>query len=202
LHTRLLRCQIDSNFQQIQYAPGITVRCRSQSLRSGWSKGYGPVAKAAQGIMQRLLDDAQQVGILQRAQQVDTGAGEQGIVQFKGRILGGSTHEDQRPIFHMGQKRILLALVEAVHFIDKQHSAKAIDALASLGTLDSGTNVLDACQHCRKALEVSATGLRQHAGQGCLADAWGGPTESWSAAVRAGSPPPAACRRPADAPGL
>ena len=52
--------------------------------------------------MQRLLDHAQQIGIVKGAQQIDSRSRQQRIVQFERRILGGGTDEVMKEIVGRG----------------------------------------------------------------------------------------------------
>jgi hypothetical protein len=51
---------------------------------------------------------------------------EQGVVQLERGVFRGGTDKNQGAVFDVGQERILLRLVEAMHFVDKQDGAAAI----------------------------------------------------------------------------
>jgi hypothetical protein len=70
----------------------------------------------------------------------------------------------------MGQKRILLALVEAMHLVDEDHRAAALRA-RRLRPLDRIADVLDAAENRRHGDELGIKGVGHEAGQRRLADA-------------------------------
>ena len=70
----------------------------------------------------------------------------------------------------MGQKGILLGLVETMHFVHEQHRAAALSQ-ANLGLLHRGTDILDPGQYCRKGNKRRIHCLGQNQGQGGFARA-------------------------------
>ena len=61
-----------------------------------------------------------------RFEHVHSTARQQRRVEFERRVLGGGAHEDDHAAFDEGQERILLGLVEAMHFIDEKHAATTL----------------------------------------------------------------------------
>ena len=58
---------------------------------------------------------------IERFQHIDPRPRQQCVVDLEGRVFGGRADENQRAILDVGQKGVLLRLVEAMHFIEKQH---------------------------------------------------------------------------------
>ena len=50
-------------------------------------------------------------------------AGKQGRIDFKRGVFGGCANEGDHAALHMGQKGVLLRLVEAMHLINEQRRA-------------------------------------------------------------------------------
>ena len=74
---------------------------------------------ALQGPVEKLL----QVGDVERFEHIDLTAGEERAYDFERRVFGRGTDEGHRAVFYGAQQRVLLRLVEAVYFIDKQDGA-------------------------------------------------------------------------------
>jgi hypothetical protein len=80
----------------------------------------------------------------------------------------------------MRQKRILLAFVKPVHFVNKHQRAQAL-MLRQLRFFNCLTNVLDATQHRADAQELGIKGIGHQTGDGGFSYAWRAPQ---NAAVR------------------
>ena len=86
-------------------------------------------------------------------------------------ILSGGTDQGQQATLDMGQKAILLGLVETVDFIDEEDGLPAILVSNRLTLLDNPADVLDPGEHGRKEDKVGLTQPGQQSGQGGLAGA-------------------------------
>ena len=75
-----------------------------------------------QGTFQKSSD----VVWLQRFQDKNPGAGEQGGVDFKGGVFRCGSNQDDVTVFDPWQKRILLGLVETMDLVDKQQGASTV----------------------------------------------------------------------------
>ncbi|MNI57209.1 hypothetical protein D3C73_1122580 [compost metagenome] len=102
---------------------------------------------------------------------VDAGAGEQGVVEFERRVFRGRADENQRAVFDIRQERILLGLVEAVHFVDEQDRPPAVLRGLLLGDFHRLADFLHPGQDCRDGFEVGVRDFRQQPRQGGLAHA-------------------------------
>ena len=58
--------------------------------------------------------------VIQAAQNQNLKARQQGGVEFERRILGGGANQDDRSIFDIGKKTVLLGPVEPVDLVDEQ----------------------------------------------------------------------------------
>jgi hypothetical protein len=68
-------------------------------------------------------------------------------IDLKGGVLGGGTDEGQQTRLDMGQKSILLRLVESVHLIHKNKgSFTRLRLLKGFGLLDRFADVFDTAQ--------------------------------------------------------
>ncbi len=100
---------------------------------------------------------------IQRLEHIDARARQQGVIDFKRRILRGRTDENQRPILDVGKKRILLRLVEAMHLVEKQNRVARAAQAARL--LDHRADVLDSRLHRRQSDEFRMRSLGHQARQ-------------------------------------
>ena len=102
-------------------------------------------------------------------------ARQQRAVDLEGRVFGCRTDERHQPLLDIGQKRILLRLVEAVNFIDEKDGVAARLRKCRLGTGDRIADVLDSGQHRRQGDKVGIECVGHQSRQGRLADAGGSP---------------------------
>jgi hypothetical protein len=122
-----------------------------------------------------------QVRLAQRLQHVDHGARQQGRIHLERGVFGGGAYEGEKAAFHMRQKRVLLAFVEAVHLVDKHDGAPPALGLPDAGLLHGFADVLDAAQHGGDGDEVRVKAAGHEPRDGGLAHT-GRPPED--AAVR------------------
>src|SRR5690606_17033981 len=106
--------QVGGVLQQVEQAPAIAVGGGQQDLQAFFRQLQASGAQAPL-LAQGALHQPAQRRLVQAAQHIDASPGQQRIVQLEGRVLGGGADEDQGAVFHVGQKGVLLALIEAVH---------------------------------------------------------------------------------------
>ena len=70
----------------------------------------------------------------------------------------------------MRKKRILLAFIETVNFIDKQQGVAPFAALAVFRPLNNETDILYTAENGRNGLKAEITEVGQQAGEGGLTD--------------------------------
>jgi hypothetical protein len=117
------------------------------------------LAEAALGVAERAFDQAGQVRGGERLQQVDARPRKQCGVEFERRVLGGRADEHQRAVLDEWQERVLLRLVEAMHFVEEQHRRRAALAPRRARLFDGLANVLDAGNDRRQRDEMRFAGL-------------------------------------------
>ncbi|MNF98103.1 hypothetical protein D3C84_809510 [compost metagenome] len=110
-----------------------------------------------------------QCRFVEALEHIDPRAGEQGVVELERRVFRGRADENQRAVFDIRQERILLGLVEAVHFIDEQNRAPAILRGLLLGNFHRLANFLHASQYRRHRFEMRLGHFRQQPRQGGFA---------------------------------
>ena len=103
-------------------------------------------AVAARFVVHRLSENLFDILSRQRFEQINARTGKQRRVQLKRRVFGGRPNEEDRAVFNMRQEGILLALVEAMDFVDKKNGAASGVAVLTR-TLDSLTDLLHAGRH-------------------------------------------------------
>ncbi len=169
--------------QQLQIVEGlapVAIYRLGQCLFDAGGKGKGRIIKTA-GILHRLIDHGEDILLLQSLEQIDPGPGEQRVVEFERRVLGGRTDEGDGAIFDVGQKHILLALVETVHLVHEQDGAHPAPAVL-LGLVDGGADLLDAGGDRREPLDLGLAVVGHQFGQRGLAGA-GRPPKDHGVAV-------------------
>ncbi len=92
-------------------------------------------------------------------------------------ILGRRADERDQPLLDERQKRILLRLVEAVHFVDEENRVPAGLLQIELGAIHRFAYVLDAREHRRERDEFRVERLRHQPRERRLADAGRAPQD-------------------------
>ena len=187
--------QVGGGFQQIQHAPRIAVRGRQQQIarRRHRSAGAAPPSPARRSASAR-SSNLPRSSAVERLQHIDARPRQQRVVDFERRVLGGGADEDQRAVLDVGQKGVLLRLVEAMHLIEKQHRVARAAQAARL--LDHRADILDAGQHGRQRDEFAHVRRWRPGAPSVVLPVPGGPHRiiecGWpdSSARRSGAPAP------------
>ena len=87
-------------------------------------------------VLERAVQQFRYIPGIKGLEHVRTGARQQGVVQGEGRVFGGGADENQRAVLDKGQERILLGLVEPVHFIEEQHRRPVVVGANHLCVID------------------------------------------------------------------
>ncbi|MNS24541.1 hypothetical protein D3C72_563900 [compost metagenome] len=162
--------QVRGVFQQIEQAPAIAIGGRQQHLEAFIAEGQVALAQAPL-FGQRTLHQFAQGRFVEALEHVDAGAGEQGVVEFERRVFRGRADENQRAVLDIRQERVLLGLVETMHFVDEQNGAAAVLRGLLLGDFHRLTDLLDPGQHRRDRFEVRVRDFREQSRQGGFAHA-------------------------------
>jgi hypothetical protein len=113
----LLRGRHGQCLQRVEQAPRIAVGVRHQALNrfifDSWKCAF----------WHWLLPQFASNRSVKRLQHIHRRTRQQGRVDFERRVLGGGADEGEQAAFDMRQKGVLLALVEAVHLVDKHDGA-------------------------------------------------------------------------------
>ena len=102
------------------------------------------------GALQKLLES---VGV-QTVQHKHLASGQQRRVQLKRRILGGGADQNNRAVFHIGQKTVLLRLVKTMDFVDKQQRALPLCRPAILRILKNPLQIGHAGKNRRNLFKI------------------------------------------------
>src|SRR4030067_835900 len=108
-------------------------------------------------------------------QNIHLAAGQQWRDHFKRGILGCSADQSDCAILDVGQKSILLGLIEAVNLIDEQNSSLVIEFSVFSGP---GYDLLDLFDHGsnrREEYKIRIGGLGNNVCQSSLAASWRAP---------------------------
>ena len=124
---------------------------------------------------QRAVEEFEDLFGGKRVKDEDFAPGQQRAVDLEGGIFGRGAHENDRALLDKGEERVLLRLVEAMDFVDKEDRALSIRAVA-IRLLHDGANLSDPARDGGEVDELRARDLRDHVRKGRLPDA-GGPPE-------------------------
>ena len=127
--------------------------------------------------MGALQDDPRRSPGLQALESRHPDPGQEGRNNFKRGVLGGGSQEGQQARFHVGQKGVLLNLVEAVDLVHEEDRSVALPLQGQTGLLDDLADLLDPGQDGRKGGEFLFGFSGQEQGQGGLARARGAPED-------------------------
>ena len=78
-------------------------------------------------VFQRPFQKGENVLLTQRAQFKDPGTGNERLDDVKIWVLRGRANQRHHAVFHVWKQRVLLGAIPAVHFINKQDGALAIE---------------------------------------------------------------------------
>src|SRR5262245_32961644 len=104
-------------------------------------------------------------------------AADQRAVHRKVGVLRGGPNQDNRAILYMRQEGILLGLIKAMHFIDKEDSPLLHDLLALAGIGDGLADICNASEDGIDRDKMAACGIGNDHRQGCFSRSWW-PTEN------------------------
>ena len=107
----------------------------------------------------------------ERRESVDAAAGEESGDHFKGGVLRSGPDQADRAPLDIGQKGILLSLVEAMNLINEENGSRA-EAGSLLRVRHYLLDFLDAAEHRGELDEAGLRGLGDDLGQGGLAHSW------------------------------
>ena len=160
--------KIGRRLQQIQHAPRIAIGGGQQAARAR-RRSICSVSrpKPRSGSPRARSSSLPKSSGGERLEHIHARARQQRVVHFEGRILRRRADENQRAVLDIGQKRILLRFVEAVHLVEEQHRVARAAQAARL--LDHRTDVLDARKHRRQRDELGMGAGRHQARQRRLA---------------------------------
>ena len=158
-NTIALITQVDGDLQQVEHLACVTIGCHRQTPLLRFGKLYAAGAQPTFRVGQRCVNHSDQSIVIERLEHIHPCSRQQGVIQFKRRILGGGADEDQRAVLDMRKKGILLTLVETMHLVHEQNRGAAIDLAQILRPLDSGADILDPRQYRRQAFEFPTAGL-------------------------------------------
>ena len=140
-------CHVDQVLVGVEQAPRVAVGVGDEALCRG--VGHRRRGEQRAGSFQQL----RQVVVTEALQHMHRRARQQGRVHLERRVLGGCADEGEQPRLDMREERVLLALVEAVYFIDEDHRAPPA-RLRRERALDRFANVLHAAEHGRDGDEL------------------------------------------------
>ncbi len=140
------------------------------------------VAEAALGVFERSLQQGDNLLLGERLQNVNAAAREQRGDDFERRVLGGGADQADAALLDVGQERVLLGFVEAVHFVDEDDGARAVLPRA-FGLGHDLLDFLDAAHHGRELDELGVGHAGDDLGQRGLADAGRAPEDERAGVV-------------------
>ena len=109
------RRHAEKGLGQSQEVAAVPVRQGDQGRTRLGGQGQDPALRRL-----RTLKEGGLCRLVQTPQYEDLASGQEGPVQFEGRVLGGGTDQGDHPLLHPGQEAVLLGAIETVDFIHKQ----------------------------------------------------------------------------------
>ncbi len=155
-------------FQKIQRHPRVAAGVGGNQ---GQCVLRGPIVMNPQPpllVSERPPQDRNDGLIGQRFQMNEPHTGKQRPIDFEIGILCGSADQNERAVFHIGKQHILLALVEAMNFIDENNGAPAIVRELLLRLHHHIANIFDAAGRGIHLHETTLRHLRNHRSDGGL----------------------------------
>ena len=166
--------QADGNFEQVQGAARVTIRAPRECEQLLPAASDPLCTESVLRVAQSGLQNIDQRIVIEWLEHIDAGPGQQGIVQRKRGILGRRADEDQSAVLDIGQKSILLGLVEAVHFVKEQYGGLPGVCLC-LG--DGITHFLDPGEYGGQRDKAGGAAGGKQTGNGGLAGSGGTPED-------------------------
>ena len=145
-----IRHEVGGDLEQVQRTPGVAVDSASEQPAQRRRHLEPHRAEPAFGIRERPLDNGLDRVLSQRLQDVDPGSRQQCVVELERRVLRRRSDEDDGPVLHVGQERVLLALVEAVHLVDEEHAIFPVLGAAVFRLRNDPADLLHPGEHRRE----------------------------------------------------
>jgi hypothetical protein len=120
--TRFQR-QLRGHFKRVVGVAAVAARVAGNQFQRIVIRGQSECAKAPLAIFKGTAQQRCDLFLGQRLQHVDAAAREQRGDDFEGGILSCRSNQPYCPALHVGQKGVLLGLVEAVNLIDEEDGA-------------------------------------------------------------------------------
>ena len=167
----LLNGQTGRHLKAAERNPGVALGVLDQEVETRLLGAQAEPAQSALGVVQGAGQDGFQLIRAERLKHQHPGSGQERRDDLKRRIFGGGAQQDDQALLDVGQKCVLLGLVEAVDFIHKQDGRGAVLELLVASLVKDLTQLLDPRQHGRKGRERHVDRPGQEPGQARLAAA-------------------------------
>ena len=155
----------DADLQCVQRAAGVAVADVGQEVERFRLHFDLLVTQAALAVVQRPVEQGEDVGLVERPELEDLAAADQRRNQRKERIGRRRPDETDDALFHVGQQHVLLGAVEAVQFVDEQEGPCPVGCQAVAGRVENCPHLLHAgrggIQRSELAPGVTGDDLRQ-----------------------------------------
>ena len=128
-----VRCSFNCKLKRIKQTSRIAVCSFYQMLQCAFFKLNVPSAVASFLVFKCGISCFKKVFICKRLELKDTASADERLIHFKKRIFCCSPNKNYRAVLNPRQKRVLLALVPAVHFVNKKNCAPAVKPVLLVG---------------------------------------------------------------------
>jgi len=98
-------------------------------------------------LIQRPLEKRLQLFWRYRFKVIDAESRQQCAIHLKRRVLSRRTDKNDRAVFNVREKCILLTFIKAMHLVNKQYGPPAPCSGVS-GLINGGPNLFNTRQHC------------------------------------------------------
>ena len=163
--------ELDGQLENVEGAARIAVReARDEGQGVGIRRDL-PGAEPARDVVKGALEDAHDVGLGQRTEDIDPAAREERRVHLEGGILRGRPDQDQRALLHVRQEGVLLTAIEAMNLVHEENGPPAAAGALGFRLRHDLAYLLDARQDGREGNEARPRDLGHEEGQRGLARA-------------------------------
>ena len=159
------------DFERAKRTPGVAVGFFRPDGEGFVGDGDGQIAEAVVFVGEDAAEDGGDVGFSKGFKAEECGARDEGGIDCEKGIFGGCADEGDEAALDIAQQNVLLALGEAMDFIEEENRAFVLKVEAFGGFVADFANALDAYESCVLADEVALGVFGDEFGEGGFASA-------------------------------
>ncbi len=175
--------EIDERLEAAEGAAGVAVGLLREGEEDVLFGGNALVSEPTLAVLQGAREEVFERFVGERFEAEEAAPGEERGDDGEARVLRRRADEGERPRFDVGEERVLLPLVKAMNFIQKQDRPLPLVVAALLGELDDLAELGDRPEHGAHRHEMRLRVLGDELGEARFADAGRPPEEQRRDAV-------------------